>query len=282
MTDNAFDIAARLIKQEVAAQNQRLDTRIADFRNEMASRGLLMSSMYVNKVERACAEATAERADFARTILLRCLQNTGVRYDASLARRLKEKLATYLPEHMDGLQYRVKEAVEQSGIQNLALGVRGLVHEARLAALERTGAEIDLFVESIKAEPIKPGYQAQNVFHIQHSTVGALQTGAHSIAHVNQTMTPQTQADLEKALRQLAEVLATIDTLPGHDKVEITDLVTEATAEIGKAKPNMSKLRSYLPTIGTAVVGLVEVAANAKPAYEALKTGASAIGVLLP
>lgn len=283
MDNGTLDIAHRMIAQAILEQNQRLDKQIFQFQAEMNSRGLLPSSIYVDRVQQACADATKERADIAWSTLRRCVQTAGVRHQEGLAATLKEAVAKYLPEHMDGLRYRVTEAAKLSGTEEFCRNnMPDEVHNARLAAREKVFAEIDLFILSIKAKPIEAMYHQQNVFNIHHSPVGSVQTGSHSVAHVSQTLNQQTQADLEKALRGLLDALASVHALPGHDKDEIEAIVRDAATEVAKSKPNLAKIKSYLPMIGAAVVGAIGVAADVRPAYEALKAAAAAINISLP
>ena len=115
-------------------------------------------------------------------------------------------------------------------------------------------------------------------FNFNNSSVGAVQTGDHSIANIAIQNTTQATETLLKALTVVAEELSRIDAVPGHNKDEILELVEDGKVELAKTKPNVTKLTSYLGMIG----GTLGAAANLKPAYDMLKAAASSFGIQLP
>ncbi len=154
---------------------------------------------------------------------------------------------------------------------------------ACLNARERLEGEIDLYIVSLanrqSASPIP--HVVQN-YSFQQSAIGSFQTGANSVANVHQNVEQGAHPQLIAALNNLKAELAKIDRLAAHDKGEIIEIVDDGATEAAKPKPNQTKLKSYLETVGTAVSGTVSTAANLKPAYEGVKVAAALIGINLP
>ena len=120
-------------------------------------------------------------------------------------------------------------------------------------------------------------YSAQsaimNNITITNSQVGVVQTGDSNVAHVKMTVS-QTHTQLSESLAKLAEQLKMVETIPGHDKGEILDLIEDSRSELQKEKPSKAKLSALLPMIGTALSLVSDVGG----AYAAVQTAAALAG----
>jgi len=149
--------------------------------------------------------------------------------------------------------------------------------QARERALKQIHTEIDLFVLSLKNQQTDSTQGASNVFNI-YSPVGSIQTGSGSTAYVMQHLDDQIRVQLSNALSQVEEGIVKLDKLPNHPKDEIMELVKESKSELEKQKPNITKLRSILSTVGASI----QVVASIRPAYQVLKQTLSFLGISLP
>jgi hypothetical protein len=113
--------------------------------------------------------------------------------------------------------------------------------------------------------------------NIHNSTIGAVQTGAHSSATVSMEVNHDHFDALATSLEALSKAMAGVVSLPNHDKGEILELIGDSRSELSKEKPNLSKLRSLLPMIGSAVAFVSELGS----AYDAVKNAAGAVGISL-
>lgn len=113
-----------------------------------------------------------------------------------------------------------------------------------------------------------------NQFTFNNSTVGAVQTGDSSVANVTTHSVQNDNAQLSAALERLSVELAKVTALPGHDKDEIVELISDARAELAREKPSNAKLKAILPMVGAAV-GLVS---DLGGAYGAVQLAATALG----
>jgi hypothetical protein len=116
--------------------------------------------------------------------------------------------------------------------------------------------------------------QPMNQFNFNNSTVGAVQTGDSSVANVTVQSTHNDNAQLVAALERLSAELAAIPSLPGHEKDEIVELVSDARAELAKERPSKAKLKAILPMVASAI-GLVS---DLGGAYTAVQLAATALG----
>ena len=81
---------------------------------------------------------------------------------------------------------------------------------------------------------------------------------------------------LVRALDLVKESLATGEHVGVRE--EISELIEEARAEVGKPKPNGMRLQSVL----TGIAGAIQTAGSLQPAYQALKAALLPLGVFLP
>lgn len=134
------------------------------------------------------------------------------------------------------------------------------------------------FARYVKAKLQIPGSQTpegtfMNTINITNSQVGAVQTGASSVAHVGMSVN-QSHVQLAENLSKLADQLKQVENIPGHDKEEILELIEDSRSELGKEKPSKSKLTAFLPMILTAAGLITEVGA----AVESVRSAAATLG----
>ncbi|MEW5818066.1 MAG: hypothetical protein AB1798_22075, partial [Spirochaetota bacterium] len=149
---------------------------------------------------------------------------------------------------------------------------------ARNQALAKVGTEIDLFVHSLKkkADSEKNG-SSSTVLNI-YSPVGSIQTGNYSIANVTQNIDTEVREQIRKILEEINLALSHSEVETTAPKSELIEIVQESQKELQKEKPDVTRLRSLLITVGTSI----QVVSSLKPAYETLKQALTFIGISLP
>lgn len=272
-----ISLADRKITQAFEEQNDKLSLELGKIRAEAAQRGVIRSSHYILNVQKACEHTTIERGRLVWDILFRCITTVGISYDESIEQQLKTAVDKHFPEHMNGLKYHVVEAARISGMSDIISKLPDGIGGARSSALRKIHNEIDLFLMSLKNKRVETPYAPPQI-NIHNSNIGALQTGAGSIANVTQQIDTQAIQEIVKALTLLKKELPSIEELPQNNKSDIIELVDDGIAELKKDKPNFSKIKSFISTIGEAI----SVTADLKPAYETLKSVATIIGLTLP
>lgn len=277
MIDNKIiELAHRQIQLACEEQKNLISQELNRLKAEMNKRGMYHSSNHILAIQDVYAKATSERINFAWEILLRCITTVGVTYDESLEEQLKATLDTHFPEHMNGLKYAVQEAAQSLGMPQVIPRLPDAVGDAHRIALRKAYSEIELFILKLKQAPIEQPYIPYISIH--NSNIGALQTGNSSVANVNQQVNSDAIQAIEEALTAVAQSLANVEALPQNDKLEVIELVHDGLHELKKDKPNHSKLKSFISTIGSAI----SFTADLKPAYDALKSAATMIGLALP
>jgi len=276
LDQEVIELAHRQIQIAIDEQEKTIAQKLRSTNAEFAKRGALRSGAHIIAIQKIYANATAERGMFAWETLLRCISTVGVKYTEDLESQLKTAIDRHFPAHMNGLKYAIQEAANNLGMPNITAKLPDAVGDERNLILRKIHSEIELFLIKLKTKPVEQPYSPQITIH--NSTIASLQTGQGSIANVNQKFGPEVTEELSNALINLVTELAKIDSLPKNDKAEIVELTNEGIEEIKKASPNVSKIKSYISTIGEAV----GFTANLKPAYETLKAAATLIGLQLP
>jgi len=271
-----IEFAKQRIGLEIAEQDESIPAEIEAIKADFAARGMIGSGNFIVAVQDACVRATNERAKLVWQTLHRGVTTIGVPYDDDVENQLKAVVDHYFPEHMNGLKYLVVEVANQCGLPDIVSKIPDKVENARRSALDKIYSEIRLFVMTLKKTPGGESYSPQIHFH--NSTIGAVQTGHQSVANVNLQNNAEGRDALIRALDVIAQELAKMGAIPGQNKAEILELVEDGKTELAKENPNLTKLTSFLPTIGSAI----GVVANLKPAYDGLKAAAVLIGITLP
>lgn len=186
-------------------------------------------------------------------------------------------LANQVPENC-GLEDLVKQQAALIGFNNLLPQLERDLESTRQAALVKIGTEIDLFVYSLKKKVEMQEKEATSTIFNIYSPVGAIQTGDGSIANVTQSIDPEVGDQLREILNEICARLTKEDIDLPYPKQEIIEIALEGEEELKKQTPNITKLRSMLLAVGTAI----QTIASMKPIYEALKQALTYLGISLP
>jgi hypothetical protein len=271
-------LAQDRIHIEISEQNSRIHTEIERIKAELNAKGLMRSGAMIKRVADVCSEAVKNRAQLAWQILFRFITTTGISYAEGLSEELKELVAVHLPNHLGDLKRNISQAVQLAGVPNLGASIETELDTARNVALAKVGTEIDLFVHSLKRKAEVQESKAMSTIFNVYSPVGSIQIGDNSIANVSQIVDTDTKHQIAGALEQISRVLSQPDLDTALPKGELIEVVQETREELQKEKPNVTRLRSLLTTVGTSI----QVISSLKPAYETLKQALTFFGVSLP
>jgi len=257
-------IAHDRIRIEIGEQNNNLHREIDRVKAEMSHRGVLRSSMAIKRVTDLCVETIKNRAQLVWQTLFRFITTSGISYSENLSEELKGLIVHHLPENLGDVRGHVKKITEIAGSPNMYERI--------------VGTEIDLFVHALKKkEAVETNGTSSTVFNI-YSPVGSIQTGDSSIANVAQNIDTEVKEQIRKALEDIELALNQPEVEPSSSKTELIEVVQESKDEIQKEKPNVTRLRSLLTTVGTSI----QVVSSLKPAYETLKHALTFLGISLP
>ncbi|MCB2141164.1 hypothetical protein KQH27_00485 [bacterium] len=271
-------IAQDRIRIEISEHNRNLRTEIDRIKSEMAGKGVLRSGMTIKRISDLCANAVRNRAQIVWQTLFRFITTSGISYSDGLSDELKALVAQHLPEKLGDLNGFVKQASEIAGSPNMHERYAEELSAARRGGIAKVGTEIDLFVHSLKRKKeIKTEEKNPTVFNI-YSPVGSIQTGDNSIANVSQNIDTEVKEQISKALEDLVAAINDSSVELTNPKEELIEVIQESQVELAKTKPNVTRLRSLLTTIG----GSIQVIESLKPAYDLLKQTMVCLGISLP
>jgi hypothetical protein len=278
LDEQVVRLARDRIRLEISDQNARLEKDINRIKAEMNARGMLNSGNTLVRIATLCADAARDRAQFAWQTVYRFVTTAGVRYYDGLGQELKSLVDEFLPAVLGDLRSYPTQEAHRMNVVNAIPQLQQIVDAGRASAVAKVHNEIDLFVVSLKNRQSSAAEKGDSPTFNIYSPVGSIQTGANAVAYVTQTIDASTRQKLTEALVAIEEGLASIDALPAHPKAEVVEVVKEAKAELAKAEPNSTKLRSLLSATATAI----QTVGSMKPAYELLKTGLAYLGITLP
>lgn len=272
-------IANDRIRIEIEEQNSRLHSEIGRIKVKMRNEETLQSSTSIKDIANLCIDTIKNRAQLVWQTLFRFITTAGISYSPELSDELKGSVAQHLPEKLGDLRDYIKQTT------NLIIGSPSLyesiwrdLDSGRNQALAKVGTEIDLFVHSLKtkADSVKDG-TSSTVFNI-YSPIGSIQTGDNSIANVTQNIDTEVKEQIRKALEEINSKLTRSEVETPTPKGELIEVIQESQVELQKEKPNVTRLKSLLTTVGTSI----QVVSSLKPAYETLKQALTFIGISLP
>jgi hypothetical protein len=238
-----------------------------------------MSSVTINCVSNLCIEAVKNRTQLIWQILFRFITTTGISYYEELSKELKSIVAINLPKELADLRGYINDT---ANIARAPIDVKGIFEAeldvARNQALKKVGTEIDLFVHSLKAKTTAQKNESLSPIFNIYSPVGSIQTGEGSIANIIQNIDTEVREQIRKALEEISITLNEPGLEITFPKEELIEVVKETHDELQKDKPNITRLKSLLTTIGTSI----QVVSSLKPAYETLKQALTYLGISLP
>lgn len=173
-----------------------------------------------------------------------------------------ESLSSYQPDLdavVDELSVKRYVVHQRRGVHGMSLFCRGI--------------DFDSWAEEMtRGTPVATG----NTFYFT-GAVGAVQTGSHSVARVQQTIGSDHLANLKGALQAALVELAEAN-ISKETRDEAQELIENTISEVDKPKPNRLTLGSLLGGVATAVQTLGSTSA----AYQALKAALAPFGISMP
>lgn len=139
------------------------------------------------------------------------------------------------------------------------------------------GLAFDAWKDEMMTNQSKSSPGSASDTYIFHAPVGAVQTGDHSVAHVQQSADHSQLAGLKSALEAVLAELAKAN-LPADEREEARELVQTTIAEIEKEIPNKLSLKSLLGGVATTIQTL----GSTSDAYKVLQAAATVAGITLP
>ena len=276
--DKIIELARKRAQIEIGEQNSSIIKEIGKIKNEMAARGALRSGMTIIRVTELCSQALANRAQLVWQTYFRFISTTGIRFSDDLASKLKSLVEYHIPEKLGDLNGFINGIIQIAGTPNLAKRQSDELKSARDHSLTKVGTEIDLFVHSLKnREESTKANSEQYTFNI-YSPVGTIQTGDYAVSNITQNIDAELRQQILDVLSKIESELTKKDYQTNLSNLELVDIVKESRNELDKARPNITKLRSFLMTVSTSIQTISSLSAS----YEKLKQILTFFGISLP
>jgi hypothetical protein len=249
---------------------QAVDKEISRIRGEMAKRNVLQSSMTVQRIGELVAMELRARANLTLGTLLRVHTALGSPLSDTLATDLKHEASVYINEDADELTAKwQKHLTWHRGDLSL--------QAERITAQDSVDAEIDLYVDSLKARAKQAQASGAQTVTIS-GPVGAVQMGSGAVAHVIQQISGNDRTAILEALGQIKAQLPDATDIDNPTKQEIQTLVDESEQELQKDQPALAKVRAMLST----AAGTIQTIASLQSVYQTLKAALVPLGIFLP
>jgi hypothetical protein len=269
MIDKALkDIIINRIRIIADEQSDRLMREIDRLRADAASRGFPLmpgdTQFQIKELyERYYSNLPGLMVQAMRDVLLKAKPKPS----SELSRELKDMvLYAISPNNID-------KSLRFEGIDS------DIAKTVIISSPNRFLLEIDLIMRELvnlgKGEVI--GSESYIKTYNINALGGIVQTGNNATAEII-VINEDNKEELYKAIGFILNVMSNANDFHRSAKEETKELIYEVKSEVEKPKPNGIKLRYLLFGIATTVQSL----ASMKPAYEALKTAASAMGIHLP
>jgi len=260
-------LARERIQLEIKEQWEQLRNELNRIKTEMALKGALWSGATLVRITDVCAQGIKNRAQLVWHTMYRFITTTGINYSDELSAELKALIADQLPEELDDYKGYIKNTIKILNAPKTAEKLLDQLVDARNHALNKVGTEIDLFVHSLKKknELSETGSEFA-IFNI-YSPAGSIQTIDEKLGR-----------QLIDALDSLKPGIHQLKELPLYPKDEIIELIQNCRSELEKEKPNITKLRSFLTTIGMSIQAIHSM----KPVYDVLKQEVAYLGISIP
>ena len=245
--------------------------------NLLESRGMRWSGDQLRLAAELCVSAAEVRAMFIWGIIKRFIHDGGVRYNLGLRDELAQYVRRTIEARLSPIRAPYERACMIAGDMGRATEeMRSTMEEGISLSLDKVDTEIDAFILALKSRSTPSESGTTLNFH---APVGAVQSGPGATATVSQSINSSDQAsvleaikNLERSIREQQEDLVNLRT------DEILEILVEARQEFDKPTRNMTRLGSLLQTAAVSV----STTASLQPAFTALKSALTAIGIPIP
>lgn len=179
-----------------------------------------------------------------------------------LADDLRAVVGDYLTQHAGEL------LVSIASRRGIRLEVPNQLEAEQHALRDRYSAEAEILAGHLS--------QPRSPTHVTiHGPVGAVQTGAGSVANVTQTIAGQDQETIRSALAGLAEAIGGAKEVEPDSRDAMLAIIPEIEAEVVKDRPNRLRISGLASGIGQTI----QTVAALQGAWTMLKLALSAIGI---
>jgi hypothetical protein len=257
------------LRAELPPRDAGARLRIQASQRQLAARGLGLSGNAIHEQAQIGCDELSVRAEIIWTMIQRCYRANGPDVGETLLADLQQQITEFV----------TAEAPVVIGLVNTAAGVpdrvRNHIPDAvmtrRNELISRLSNEARFYVQAVRQAP-----QAERPGVVIQGNVGAVQMGAHAIAHVH--VDAKGSPRLIEALEQLRAAIAQAPEMSAEQREESVEVVGDLVVTVSAPKPNGSKIVALLN--GLAVT--VQTVAAVRGAWDLVRDAARAMGIPVP
>lgn len=262
----------KLLESQLSDRDRWFATEVTEINNDAIGHGYFHSGTRIHKLQEAYEHELGVRAQLIWQGLVRVHGILGSPLATTTREDFKREVASRVDQQADQLTTDCLGQVRRShALMDVTL------EDARVRIQNKHEVEIDLYVDSISFQASTTSVPMSTAYHF-YGAVGAVMSGADATANVVQNLSQGDRADIENALMQVKQALATESNLTPQRKNELAAIADECATELKSPAPNNTKLLSMFNVLGLSIQSI----ASAQPAYQALKVALLSVGVSLP
>jgi hypothetical protein len=273
MLDSTFsERVSRLSAVRLSERKRMFPQELSRIAADSSARGALHSSMHIHLAQTAHERELDVRAIIVWESLVRVHRTIGAPNPPGLREDFKSLLNSQIESNYSELNASFVQVATRFG---------GLRQQPDLSAVlpqivAKHEIEVDLYVDSLRAT--RPQEDTASPTYNFYGNVGAVQTGAQSVANTVQNLGAEDRVAIASALQQVADAIAASSSMQERHRSELLQLAAEARTQVESSEPNSTKLLTILNVLAATVQTLP----NAQPAYQVLKSAVLPLGILLP
>lgn len=230
---------------------------------------------FAARLAKLYAQDLAKRTSIIVTNLKKIHADFGYPLDDDVDGKLTDLGSKTLSQQFQGLEGAYVRHLQRFGVAVVHPSGLDQKYPLRQASVHNL---ISRYLWTMRKVPMKTQTPPVNQTNVTiNGQVGSVQTGAHAVANVQQHWSQREADNLVQALHQLRAAIGGAQGLDAAAREDLAINIDMAQTELNTASPNRARLLNWLGGVGTAV----QVVASAKPALEAVRNAARALGLPL-
>lgn len=263
----------RLIEVQMAERQKQFPLELRQIDAQAAAHGMLNSSVRILQSKQAHERELDIRTILTWNSLVRVHRTFGCPLPDSLRDDFKAEMHKRIDEIFAELSGSLDECTKKSGL-NMSVSLDDSYRDV----VAKHDIEVDLYVDSLSTSSPEQGTHPMTQNYNFYGAVGAVQTGANSVANAVQNLGVDDRTALSTALQQVRDALSSAPTIGEQQRRELLEITEECASQMATESPNNTKLLTMFNVLGTTIQSI----AGAQPAYQALKVAVLPLGITLP
>lgn len=277
LDQNVIDRIAELIAAYQGERERKLDANLLAAQRQLAAKGMIGSGNTAHQFGRIGSDELHVRAGIIWNAIQRTFAAAGASADAATLRDLQQQLA----HHINAQAIQVRSAaiakvppLSSSTRAPIVKHIEETIATKVRESVDQLGVEAAFYVEQVRRLAAQSPTAAPAGPQINfHGPVGAVQTGAYAVAHIN--LGSGAGDRLADALEALRRGLAVNAEASAEQRAHGDELAADLVAAVRADKPNAPKIGALLGGLATTV----QTVASLRGAWDLVRDAVIAAGL---